>query len=86
MQVEKIMASHEHTIVAISWSIQDPSHLASCASDGWLFIWDVDKERVIAKKNLNSCPLQMEYAPLEEELIALVMDTGIIHLIYSVSK
>ena len=85
MQVEKIMAGHEHNIISISWSLQDPSRLASCSSDGWLLIWDVEKEKVVSKRNLNAVPLHIEFSPHEEDIVGIVMDTGDIKL-YDIGK
>ena len=76
MQVEKIMVGHEHPIIALSWNPKDPNILASCSSDGVLLIWDVEKEKVIAKKIIGAQPIQIEFSSLEENLIAIVTEAS----------
>jgi len=85
MQVERILTGHEQTITSISWSQQDPSHLASVGADGSLLVWDIDKEKIIAKRKLPAFPLICEFSPLEDDLIATIVDTGAIELYHVAS-
>jgi len=76
MQVDKILTGHDHTITSLSWSQQDSSHLASTSADGTLIIWDIEKEKPTAKKSLGALPLIVEFSPLEDDLVSIVLETG----------
>lgn len=75
-QVEKIIACHEHTITSITWSTQNSNHLASSGTDGWVYVWDIEKEKAIAKIFVQSLPLQIEFNPFDDDSIAVLLDNG----------
>jgi WD40 repeat protein len=82
-QVEHIIACHEHTISSISWSIQNPRQLCSSGSDGWLYVWDIEKEKADAKIFLHANPLQAEFSPFDTDIIGVILDSGRVYSTHS---
>jgi WD40 repeat protein len=76
-QVERIIACHEHTITAISWNVQNPKQIASIGSDGWIYVWDIERERAESKLHLGGLPIHAEFNPFDGDIVGIVMDTGI---------
>ena len=76
LQVERIIACHEHTISSITWSSRDPKILASSGTDGWVYIWDIQKERAINKIFVQGLPLQIDFNPFDGDIVAVLLDNG----------
>ncbi|KAG8781736.1 hypothetical protein FRC15_008180, partial [Serendipita sp. 397] len=49
MHIERILQSHFRAITDINWHPSIPSHLATCAIDSWVYLWDLRSETVTTK-------------------------------------
>ncbi|CAG9315711.1 unnamed protein product [Blepharisma stoltei] len=84
--ITKIIAAHEQTISCLSWSIPNPSLLASVSSDNSLYVWNINHDEPELYMQLTTAVLMMEFNPYKENEILFLHENGDIRILNTITR